>query len=411
MLFIKNIKKFFFPFYKTREIREIFKILNHDKKNNAMLVGGCVRNFLNNEKIGDIDIATIFTPEEVIKKFSNTDFSIIKSGIDHGTVTLSKDGEDFQITTLREDISTDGRHAKVSFTKDWKVDSERRDFTINAIYLDHTGKIYDPQNGQDDLKNKIVKFIGDPTQRIKEDYLRILRYIRFSIHYHSKIEESTIKIIKLNLNGFSNLSKERVYVELLKIISLKNFKKNILNSSHLIEIFSLIFPEFKYIKRLEKAKKLLNYELSKEDLLGILILDRLGNHEYFCFKYKVPNKLRERFKFIAEGLVKIKVNKNFFKNDIKKNLYIYGKELMIDLNLIDYFESKKKNYNNYNKILGDLKKISIPVFPYDGKFLINKGFSEGKKIGQVMKEIEKKWIENEFKLNDEQIGNLIKKYI
>ena len=411
MFLINTIKRKIFPFYKEKNIKKIFSILNDKNKINAMLVGGCVRKYLSNDEVDDIDIATILTPEKLIEKFSKSEFQIKETGIEHGTITLIKDGKTYEITTLREDISTDGRHAKVSFTKDWKKDSERRDFTINAIYLDHRGKIYDPQNGQDDLKNKIVKFIGDPTQRIKEDYLRILRYIRFSIHYNSKIEESTIKIIKLNLNGFSNLSKERVYVELLKIISLKNFTKNILNSSHLIEIFSLIFPEFKYIKRLEKAKKLLNYELSKEDLLGILTLDRLGNHEYFCFKYKVPNKLRERFKFIAEGLVKIKVNKNFFKNDIKKNLYIYGKELMTDLNLIDYFESNKKNYNNYNKILGDLKKISIPVFPYDGKFLINKGFSEGKKIGQVMKEIEKKWIENEFKLNDEQIDNLIKKYI
>ena len=136
MHFINNIRKILFPFYKEKNIREILKILNAERKNEAMLVGGCVRDLLNNEKIGDIDIATIFTPDEIIKKFSKKDFKIIKSGIDHGTITLSNEGKNFEITTLREDVVTDGRHAKVSFTKDWKKDSERRDFTINSIYLD-----------------------------------------------------------------------------------------------------------------------------------------------------------------------------------------------------------------------------------------------------------------------------------
>ncbi len=411
MFLINKIKRKLFPFYKEKNIKKIFNILNENKDVNAMFVGGCVRKYLCGNEIDDIDIATIFTPDQVIKKFSKSDFQIKKTGIEHGTVTLVKDGRTFEITTLREDVSTDGRHAKVSFTNDWNKDSERRDLTINSIYLDQKGKIFDPHNGQDDLKNKRVKFIGEPGQRIQEDYLRILRYIRFSIQYQSEIDEKTIKIIKLNLNGFKNLAKERIFDELFKIISLKDFKKNILNSSHLIEIFSVIFPEFKYIKRLEKAEKLLNYELSRENLLAILILDRSGNHEYFCFKYKVSNILKEKFKSLAEGLVQIKNDKNFFKKNIKKNIYIYGKKTMIDMNLIDYFENNKKNYKNFRSILESIEKISIPVFPYDGKFLIKKGFSEGKKIGQVMKIIEKKWIENEFKLNEEQIGNLIKKNI
>ncbi len=119
-----------------------------------MLVGGCVRNFLNNQKIYDIDIATIFTPDEIVDKFSSSDYKIIKTGIEHGTITLSKEGKNFEITTLRKDITTDGRHAKVSYSTDWEVDSERRDFTINAIYLDQRGKIFDPQNGKKDLKDK-----------------------------------------------------------------------------------------------------------------------------------------------------------------------------------------------------------------------------------------------------------------
>ena len=162
-----------------------------------MLVGGCVRNFLNNQKIYDIDIATIFTPDEIVDKFSSSDYKIIKTGIEHGTITLSKEGKNFEITTLRKDITTDGRHAKVSYSTDWEVDSERRDFTINAIYLDQRGKIFDPQNGLKDLKDKKIKFIGDPQKRIQEDYLRIIRYLRFSLQYKDfHKDDETIKIIK-----------------------------------------------------------------------------------------------------------------------------------------------------------------------------------------------------------------------
>ena len=117
-----------------------------------MFVGGCVRNYMLNEKIDDIDIATTLTPDEVIKRFQNSDVKVKKTGIEHGTLTLVFEGQKFEITTLRQDISTDGRHANIQFTEDWKEDSERRDFTINAIYLDQKGKVFDPHFGVKDLK-------------------------------------------------------------------------------------------------------------------------------------------------------------------------------------------------------------------------------------------------------------------
>ena len=228
MFLLKEIKRKLFPFYKDKNIKKIFKILNTNNENNAMLVGGCVRKFLSKEKINDIDIATSLTPSEVIKKFVGSEFEVKRTGIEHGTLTLVRERETFEVTTLREDISTDGRHANVSFTKDWKKDSERRDFTINSIYMDSNGKIFDPQNGVQDLKNRKVNFIGDANLRIQEDYLRILRYLRFSLQYDNKFDEKTIKFIKLNLSGFNNLSKERVYSELLKILDIENFQKKII---------------------------------------------------------------------------------------------------------------------------------------------------------------------------------------
>ena len=184
--FYQKIKKIFFPFYKSKDIKNLFNILEKDKSKNiqvAMFVGGCVRKFLNNQIIDDIDIATIFSPDEIKEKFKNSNFKIIDTGIEHGSVTAVINSKKFEITTLRQDIKTDGRHADVAFTNSWRNDSERRDFTINAIYMDVRGKIFDPQNGREDLKNNKVNFIGDPSKRIEEDYLRIIRYLRFCVQY------------------------------------------------------------------------------------------------------------------------------------------------------------------------------------------------------------------------------------
>ncbi len=414
MFLINNIKKILFPFYKEKKIKEIFQILNSDKKNNAMLVGGCVRNFLNNEKIGDVDIATIFTPAELIKKFSGANFRLIKSGIDHGTITLSKDNKNFEITTLREDVATDGRHAKVSFTKDWKKDSERRDFTINAIYLDQNGKIFDPQNGIQNLKEKKIKFIGDPQKRIEEDYLRILRFLRFSIQYQDFDEDDqTFKIIQKNLNGIIKLSKERVFSELIKIISLDNIK-DLFSKKKFYEIFRVIFPELKYSDKLkgmnqEIYKKFVQSEQNL--LLALLLVDDTDNHIYFAHKYKVSSYLKESLIFFHQCFCEAKKNKNFFEKDLKKNIFYYGKNKIASLAKFYFLSHAKKNYANLANILKKIESTNIPEFPITGKHLLEQGFKSGRKIGEILKRIEKEWIKNDFNLEDEELKNLIKKYI
>jgi len=305
--FFNRIKKIFFPFYKSKEIKKLFYILEKDKKKNtqvAMFVGGCVRKFLTNEDIDDIDIASIFSPDEIKKKFENSNFKIVDTGIDHGSVTAVINSSKFEITTLRKDIKTDGRHAEVLYTDDWQQDSERRDFSINAIYMDRKGKIYDPQNGIYDLKKKIIKFIGEPALRIEEDYLRIIRFIRFSIDYSCKDSDSkTIESIKLNLNGIKNLSKERILSELYKIFKLKNIN-NILENKDIKNIFSVIFPEFKYLDRIENFTYLLKENIASqtpEAIFSLLLIDQKDNYEYFCHKYKVSNKLKKDLRFIVKN--------------------------------------------------------------------------------------------------------------
>ena len=208
----------------VKETKLIFENLNEiGKENKVRFVGGCVRKALCGEKIDDIDLATTLHPEEVKKKLAKSNIKVIDTGIAHGTVTAYINKKKFEITTLRKDISTDGRHANVQFTLNWEEDALRRDFTINAIYADIDGRIFDPQNGISDLYKGKIKFIGSPKERIEEDYLRILRYLRFFTQYSkSTHDQNTIQSIKRHINGLNKISKERIFDEMRKILSLKN---------------------------------------------------------------------------------------------------------------------------------------------------------------------------------------------
>ena len=412
--FLSNIKNFFFPFYRSPELKKLFKILNKDqptKKVVAMFVGGCVRNYILNEKIDDIDIATIFTPEEIKEKFKNTEFEVIETGVEHGSVTLITNELKFELTTLRKDTNPDGRHAEVDFIEDWTKDSERRDFTINAIYIDHNGKIFDPQMGIKDLKNNVVKFIGDPSKRIEEDFLRIIRFIRFCLQYnHTTFELSTIDAIKLNLNGIKNLSKERVLNELLKILKLDNFK-HINEAKDLKNIFLMIFSELKYIDRLNKLNFYSsNLKLDINSLLAILLIDDKENHEYFCHKYKTSNLIKEKLSFFNKQYKDYKENKKYFKNDLKSNIYYIGIRGVQDLNLITFFINNKKSFKDYSLISKNIDSINIPKFPFDGKYLINKGVPEGQKIGIILKNLEEQWMQNNYVLEESQAKQIINKF-
>ncbi len=409
--FTSKLDKFFFPFYNNKDIQFLFKNLESGEppgKEVAMFVGGCVRNFLQSKKISDIDIATIFTPDELKKKLNNTKFKIIETGLEHGSVTIVYDNKKFELTTLRKDVSTDGRHAEIKIIDDWREDSKRRDFTINAIYLNKKGKIFDPQNGVNDLKNNIVKFIGDPQTRIEEDFLRIIRFLRFTIQYNSQVETTTVKAIKLKLNGIKNLSKERILSELLKILKLENFI-GIINNYEILEIFRIVFPEFKNINRLKNFRLISNHlKNSNLLLLTIFLVDLRDNHEYFCHKYKVPNKIRENLNLIGSKFKELKTNKDFFNKRLKENLYYIGIEnlkILYCINLLD----KKKITKNDIIFLRDIHKITVPKFPFDGKFLLKKGIQEGKKIGVILKQAEKIWLQNNFNLSSEEFENVIKK--
>ncbi len=407
---VKQLKRIFFPFYKDKELKFVFHKLQEGFPRDiitARFVGGCVRKYLSNDEIDDIDIATTLSSDEIKERFNNTIFKVIDTGIEHGTVTLVSKKHKLEITTLRKDIETDGRHAEVEYIDDWKQDSERRDFTINAIYLDINGKIFDPQMGTVDLKNNNVKFIGDPHKRIEEDYLRIIRFIRFKIMYDSKVETTTNDAIKQNLIGIKKISKERILEELFKILNLKTFV-NLNESSYLKEIFNLIFPELANLNRLNRLKKILDSaKIDLKLLLAILLIDKDDNYEYFCHKYNVSNDIQDDLNLLAKNLKLLQNNKDFFNKDIEKHIYLNNKSHLINLNILNFTLNSKYSFKNFSETLEKILKSKIHKFDIDGKYLIERGMREGVLLGKVLRNIEKEWIENNFNISDERVKEII----
>tara|TARA_B100000900_G_scaffold330959_1_gene291562 strand:+ start:1636 stop:2910 length:1275 start_codon:yes stop_codon:yes gene_type:complete len=391
------------------------KIFNSIKLNSSLssirYVGGCVRKILNNETVDDIDLATNLEPSEVCEILKKNNIKFFKTGIEHGTVTAIIDSNKFEITSLREDIETDGRHAKVKFSKDWKKDALRRDFTINSIYSDSEGNLFDPFNGKSDLKNGFVNFIGDPDQRIKEDYLRILRYLRFYLNYSKKKHDiDVIKKIKMNIHGISKLSKERLLNELKKIAKLNTLEK-LSQDKISSEIFLMVFPELKNLKffsKLSPYKKEILDEFDFIFLIILLIIDGTDNADYFLYKFNISKEDKKRIK-ILDNFYKNETNpKIFSENNLNKFFYFDGKQAVIDILNFKIFRSKNLDIR-LKKLKDYYVNKTLPVMPIKADLLMSKyKISQGKTLGDKIKNIEKKWVENDFNISDQEVEDIVK---
>ena len=401
--FLENIK----------EARIIFSHLNEiGKESKVRFVGGCVRKSLCGESVDDIDLATSLEPYEVKKRLTKGNIKVIDTGISHGTVTAILNQKKFEITTLRKDVSTDGRHANVQFTLNWEQDAKRRDFTINAIYADIEGRIFDPLNGIPDLHNGKIKFIGMPEERIQEDYLRILRYFRFFTQYSkTDYDSDIIRSIKININGLNKISNERIFDELKKILSLKSVY-NLFNNNQSKEIILNIFPELKYYERLNKISSLDKKLKDKYDnylTLALLVIDQSNNFEYFCHKYKTSNNIENRFKNISKNFENLKNKKFYSEENIKKSIYFTSKNEVKDLLLFSTCINDKTETLNVEKLLDYVNNCKIPKFPISGDYLKKHGYETGQKLGKKLKLLEEKWIANNFILHEDVLKKSLNK--
>ena len=390
-----------------QEAQKIFLCLNEvGKESKVRFVGGCVRKVLCGQAADDIDLATSLHPDEVKKKLIREDIKVIDTGISHGTVTAIVNKKKFEITTLRKDVSTDGRHANVEFTLNWEQDALRRDFTINAIYADIEGRIFDPLNGISDLQDGKVKFIGSSEERIQEDYLRILRYFRFFTQYSkTDYDQDIIRSTKKNINGLNKISNERIFDELKKILKLKNLY-SLFSNNYSKEIILNIFPQFKHHERLKIFHNLQEQLKAKYDnylILALIIIDQSSDYEYFCHKYRTSNSIKTRFKNISQNYKNLKSKKFYSEANIRKLIYFLGKDSVRDLLLFSLCANNEIKNIGIEKLINYVNICEIPKFPISGDYLKKHGYTTGQTLGKKLKLLEERWIKNDFVMDKKVI--------
>ena len=393
-------------------VNKIFEAINsHSESSEVRYVGGCIRKIIKKEVVDDIDLATNLKPNEVCEALKKKAINYYETGIDHGTITAIIDDHKFEITSLRKDVVTDGRHAKVDYSSNWKEDAARRDFSINSIYSDNEGNLFDPHNGKKDLENGHIKFIGDAENRIKEDYLRILRYIRFFVNYSNhKHNPEIIKIIKRNIGGVSKISSERLLDEFKKLSKSDGFIK-LFSDKESLELIEIIFPQLKYLSSFKKQNSYATNNLSKVDfifLLSLMIVDESDNTDYFIYKFNISKKDQKRLRLI-DLFYKTNMNiKNFTEKNFNKIFYYNGKQAVIDIINFKLFKSNKVE-KNLIKLMEVYKDKIKPTMPVGANVLMSKyNIPEGKILGKKLKSIEELWVQNGFQISDKQIQKIIK---
>jgi tRNA nucleotidyltransferase/poly(A) polymerase len=385
----------------SKENKKIISILNPTNlETHTQFVGGCVRKAIERKLTTDIDLATVYKPEQVKKILLKNNYKVLDLAIKYGSITTFSKNYKYEITSLRKDIKPEGRHTEIQLTNNWLEDSLRRDFTINAIYCDKFGKIFDPVSGIKDLKNKKINFIGSPDLRIKEDYLRILRFIRFSLEYNSNIKDHNImRIINKNLRFLKFISQERLFIELKKILELKSLF-TINNKNYFKKIISQVY-KIKFFERLNRVRilnKKLGLKFNYLQLLSILLVGYDKKYIHFSKEFRLSNKDKDYLNFIYEQFKLLK-NKAYSYQTIRHQIYFYKKDLTLDFLNFIFCVNKEINLKTLIKYRLFIKKFKVPRFPISGDFLIKKGFKQGKKLGKKLEFLKNSWIKNNFKLN------------
>lgn len=364
-----------------------------DDRGGPRIVGGAVRDTLLGLTVTDVDLATMLLPDVVIDCLQAARIKAVPTGLDHGTVTAVADGKNYEITTLRRDVATDGRRATVAFSTDWKEDAARRDFTINALYADpSTGEIFDYFNGLADLDGGIVRFIGDANDRIAEDNLRILRYFRFLARFgKGAIDEMAINACAAAANNLLSLSRERIASELLKLIILSDPRQSVeLMVRH--NIFAPFLPELA-----DNAVDMLDRLCEREQqfrlkpslparFLALLVKDNIVVDKA-CIRLKLSNKLRGD---IAARLSWLQPT----KDNIRPLAYRQGPDCARDAATL-YARD-----DDLADCISLLEGWETPRFTVKGGDLISRGLSAGPNVARTLQLVEAKWIAEGFPAED-----------
>lgn len=380
------------PWLADARLQKLLRVLN--RRGEARVAGGAVRNALLGEPVADVDVATTLAPQEVMRICEAAGFGVHPTGMDHGTVTVTVNKHPFQVTTLRRDVETDGRHAVVAFTDDWAADAARRDFTINAMYCDALGKIFDFTDGYADILKLRVRFVGKPSARIKEDYLRILRFFRFHArHGRGAPDAEGLKACARLKSGLAQLSAERVRQEMLKLLEAPGAVSTL-----------------KVMARHGILGKILPYT---EDwrLVGRLPPDGLLRLHALA---KAPSGLKDRFRLSNDQQKRLEVlqaspvvSPKLTIAERHRLLYMLGPAAWQDAVVMSHAQSRASLLDP--EWLALAATFELPTFPVSGRDLVAHGINPGPELGRKLRELEDWWLASDFKPGKEDLLQRIAK--
>jgi poly(A) polymerase len=353
-------------------------------------VGGVVRDsLLGRERAhADIDMATELLPVAVMQKAKAAGIGAYPTGIEHGTVTLRLDDTTVEVTTLREDVRTDGRHAEVQFSSDWVADAQRRDFTLNALYCFADSTLFDPLGGAGDLLNGRVRFIGDAGRRIAEDGLRVYRFFRFSAsHGGEQFDPEGLAACREAVGGLEHLSRERVSAEMLRMLALPRVARTL---AVMAEIGLLALSD-------EAVKALLRYEAlggqGKEARLALLEMESVQS------EWRVSNDIAERSRRIDDAA------RLLSREEINFVAYRFGEEAVEGLAVAAAREDWPRE--RLMETARDLARLPVAPMPVSGKDLVARGIAPGPQMGGMLALMEKEWVESGFTLDPQALLALV----
>ncbi|WP_374373653.1 CCA tRNA nucleotidyltransferase [Dongia sp.] len=355
-------------------------------------VGGAVRDALVQRPVKDLDIATNLEPAAVMAALTNAGLRGVPTGIEHGTITAIADHVGFEVTTLRHDLETDGRHAKVAFTDDWQADAARRDLTMNALFCDSAGRVYDYFDGVADLLTGRVRFVGDPAQRMDEDYLRVLRFFRFHADYAlGDFDAAAIAAATLRRQELKRLSGERLRQETLKLLLARN-GVSVWGEMLRLGFAEAYLPQATTLDRLAKVAKLERELGEKPDAIRRLAaLALTGSGPAIGETLKLSNAERARLDLMSAARPDFNVDDPHF---IRRQIYDLGNERALDLLLIDWGLTQPESA--WYRALDIIRRWPKPTFPLAGRDLLKLGMSAGPDLGARLAELEAWWIAGDF---------------
>lgn len=377
-------------------LARLLAVLNRDGEE-ARVVGGAVRNALLGEPIGEFDIATTAVPAEVIRRAAAAGFKTAPTGIAHGTVTVVVGGQPFEVTTLREDVETFGRHATVRFGRDWKADAERRDFTINALSLSPDGRVHDYVDGLADLRARRVRFIGDPAARIAEDYLRILRFFRFHAAYgHGAPDPAGLRACIAAREGLEQLSRERIRMELMKLLLAPHAVPTLAVMAE-IGILETVLGGVPYLASFATLAKLEHAcQVSADPVrrLGALAVFVIEDADRLLQRLRLSNAEHGRLVSMGDAWWRVAPGSD---SQARALLYRLGPERFVDRVLIAWSRSPASIADGSWRALATLpSRWVIPRFPLKAQDFIKRGVPKGPELGAALRTAEDAWVAADF---------------